>query len=68
MTDKIQIITNYLGDGDWVIVTKNNEIIYEGHSIDNSDFYEILKLLGINAIYIEIENFNDFELVSLEND
>lgn len=50
----VKVITNNLGNGDWVIVESDTERVFAGHEIRPLDFYDILVSLGVKVKLIEV--------------
>ena len=42
----IKVVTNSLGNGDWVVVKFGDEVLFEGHRIAPQDFVDIFNGLG----------------------
>lgn len=41
----VKVITNSKGSGDYVIVTHEDEVAFEGHSVSPVQLYELLRAL-----------------------
>ena len=52
----INIITNNLGSGDWVIVRNGMEELFSGHRITPLELLSILEQLGHDTDLIEIDD------------
>lgn len=42
----IKIVTNDQGSGDWILIERDGQIIFEGHHIRPFELEDILKALG----------------------
>lgn len=52
---KLQVIDS--ASGDWVIVRKNDEVIFEGHRVSNFELGQILaKVAEVGAIHTTISD------------
>jgi hypothetical protein len=45
---EIQVITNNMGSGDWVVVKYNTDTIFEGHRISPRDLVDIINTFYSN--------------------
>ena len=52
----IRIITNSLGTGDWVVVMKEDKVLYEGHSPSVYELAAMFEGLGMSAGVEELTN------------
>ena len=51
------IITNSLGDGNWIIVKRDEQVIFQNHSISPTELFWLLQDIGLNVELHEIEKF-----------
>jgi len=60
----LKIITNSKGSGDWIVVLNTyGTVIYQGHSINHRDLYDILKqVIGEQC---ELREVTDDEIMDL---
>ena len=55
----IKIYSNNLGEGDWVLIMKDDDVLYEGHKPSLSDLEWIFKDLGYE---VDRPDMDDAEL------
>ena len=53
----IKVITNSLGNCDWVVVKNGNEVLHEGHDISPRDLVNIIEgILDAGAERVEVDD------------
>ena len=53
----IKVITNSLGNCDWVVVKNGNEILFEGHRAEPRDLVAIIDgIHGSGATLVEVDD------------
>ena len=52
----IEIITNNLGSGDWVVVNNAGDRIHSGHDISLYDLQGIFSSVGLNCKITEVDD------------
>ena len=45
MSSRVNVITNSLGSGDWIVVELNGEAVFSGHSVSARDLAYILDVV-----------------------
>jgi hypothetical protein len=62
MSSTLKIITNTLGEGDWMVISLEGDVVYEGHSIAAIHLVDIFKEVMGMYEYVTFHELTDDEI------
>ena len=62
MSKKIQVISNCLGEGDWVVIKIDGQVFHSGHSVSLGDMINLLSHVAGDES-VELIELDDEEIM-----